>query len=920
MSKPITQEAMQTRQEATAKAVHLLETQIQEVRHELELDVLAEMLGPLQELARKSFEVCCNAMVERLRAKLEESQCAPHAGQTFQPSSNGESDSVADAHSQANQHEGTPIVEGFDIDLPETADSGTSECFTEKDDNTHAPKIDSILPDSLVAALPTEPDDVPTECANDSGSRSASKGHDSLQSQDWYTCPASDPEKPHHSMAEGDVAQIGHSIPHTVGEIVAGSNGDALAAVQEAIEEAALFTGPEWRMFMRSLSSSLQQPKLQEELQAFSGSSPIWGAWCAFVADEGDMKRAAVLRRSRECQRTWPAELRRLRTAEAQELMQRFKGVKCGSEKAQQAMDCSLSLPDVMHEMLAASALHDLITFHAALDFVPLRKLEVAWALRRYPEQVERLQRFKPEFGTVRLLRKRILKCLSEPKRPREASDPDDVTTWSEEKLLTMTQRIAGIIRLQDVIDATQPALWGGDKRQTALHRAFVVAGVCSPETLKRHLEAPTDHELPTSAAQCHLNAALYAMGVDVLTPLLVQALLLEISTYSAKACLVRAGPVRLLVSAPHSIVLAREGSAPQRAREYTGSIARIMADHAHGSSLTWGRDEHYQAEASWALACRRNKDHLPGNESGLFNTSNRDPHRLAPAELEGSEWQRQIRACIHSWEGDPGDESPQSLVHWDVHGCPNPKGSDGGRAHLTIGLGALSQCGDWMPGELEKLGERMKRKVGESIDSYNLLPAAPAVRIVIDSNAASDPPLSGAWAPHMNRKSLTQATMAAGFTHSCHLEMSLALRQYFFKDQIDCQLFTDDLLQAFPSVKGRQSDPGRSLTSGIGVVALPKQDAGFLMAVSTEALQGVWRSSRDSSLIIVRGCEVEVRGPQDVDREMIERKRDGELIFAGIWVLMKSQSTARQMVWRKRTVKGTVDWYWHFKCGVDAL
>lgn len=181
--------------------------------------------------------------------------------------------------------------------------------------------------------------------------------------------------------------------------------------------------------------------------------------------------------------------------------------------------------------------------------------------------------------------------------------------------------------------------------------------------------------------------------------------------------------PVHLILTAPHSIPLLRDGENPEmhKQEDYTGFLANHLAKMCEASSISWSKEEGRRVRA----------DLLDNEGWALPDPSNRDPNFLTVEELESNIWHRVLGNMtdvarsggvqrrggeFNSLNGiaestapqssDPQASMPEAIIndvvtnhdcnlvcHFDLHGCMDPeKPPHYYDSDVFLGFGAMEQ------------------------------------------------------------------------------------------------------------------------------------------------------------------------------------------------------------------------------------
>lgn len=244
-----------------------------------------------------------------------------------------------------------------------------------------------------------------------------------------------------------------------------------------------------------------------------------------------------------------------------------------------------------------------------------------------------------------------------------------------------------------------------------------------------------------------------------------------------------------VLLTAPHSIHLLRDGHPAHMLEECTADLAVGMAQLLGGASLTWSPEERRWTQHLWALAAE-----------ALLDEENRDPNYLRVAEVQSNAWFMQMKAIRQSFGGHRGP-----ALHLDLHGSKDPPENS---AHLFLGLGAMYEAAasDSDRAQVEAFAEALVREAKPLICSLGLEPPlAEPVKAVLRGQG-----FSGVC----DRGRLTQTQQAiqlAGFSHAVQLEMSRALRRALEANSLSFQLLARALERAWWKQVGRAAKPGQA-------------------------------------------------------------------------------------------------------------
>jgi len=269
----------------------------------------------------------------------------------------------------------------------------------------------------------------------------------------------------------------------------------------------------------------------------------------------------------------------------------------------------------------------------------------------------------------------------------------------------------------------------------------------------------------------------------------------------SERSELVSFGPRPLLVTAPHSAYLVRDGDQPHRLEFHTAVIAQALSRILGGTLLTWSDAEQLRSKILWMLGRRCS---LP--DGALLDPKNRDPNFLRTVELDTNVWFQHMLTAARCWQTEFG--STGTILHVDVHGCRDPPQTP---SHLTIGLGAMmmqaAEKGEARAEEnVQIFGEALEAELGAVLETMKLKPKSKLVRVIPTSGETCGR-FSGAWEIGTDRCTQSQQAIAlAGFTHSVQLEMSKTLRLAFVNDAVAMTRFGHALRSAWVRAKASMS------------------------------------------------------------------------------------------------------------------
>lgn len=239
-------------------------------------------------------------------------------------------------------------------------------------------------------------------------------------------------------------------------------------------------------------------------------------------------------------------------------------------------------------------------------------------------------------------------------------------------------------------------------------------------------------------------------------------------------------GGCTVLVTAPHSIPLRRDGHAFHQIEEGSGVVARDLAKAMGGTCLAWHFDE---VQLTLQLKSEAKKHGMTGQE--ILNPRNRDPNYLHQSEVRNNPWFSRIRILTSGWK-----HLYEQTLHVDVHGCKDPPSeSERDRAagpcteaHLTIGLGAMCARAHAVDSaEFDKVaafGKDLVARIEADMVGWGLSKGVPCARAVIPGKDGTETRFAGVCADPQRLTQTQQSVTYHSFTHAMQLEMSLEMRQ----------------------------------------------------------------------------------------------------------------------------------------------
>lgn len=276
-----------------------------------------------------------------------------------------------------------------------------------------------------------------------------------------------------------------------------------------------------------------------------------------------------------------------------------------------------------------------------------------------------------------------------------------------------------------------------------------------------------------------------------------------------------------VLVTAPHSMCLHRDGQDPHVVEKYTAEVAQGIAATLGGSYLGWSETERRKTELLWSLSKRLAAEQWIEEirDPRCLDPRNRDPNYLSTQELAVNRWFQHMIGAVNGWRRGLGPDT--AMLHIDVHGCRNPPGSTS--SHLTIGIGAMCLQAD---SKADKEAFDLANSFGKALEgelagvlskvSARLHPRAELVRVSAPGQGdQATPRFSGACNVGSKRHTQTQQAMTfAGFTHAVQLELSKSLRAVLAHDDALLCSFGNGLRAAWAKSKQGPPSPRRRWSS----------------------------------------------------------------------------------------------------------
>jgi hypothetical protein len=228
---------------------------------------------------------------------------------------------------------------------------------------------------------------------------------------------------------------------------------------------------------------------------------------------------------------------------------------------------------------------------------------------------------------------------------------------------------------------------------------------------------------------------------------------------------------VPVVVTAPHTLEVLRDGERFHKMESYTGTLSTRMARACGGGYVTWSEAERARVRAVT-------------DGSGAPDASNRDPNHLLDEELAGSPWFAALVAASAAAAG------PAARLHVDLHGMNGSHGAD-----CILGTAAMERRRG------RDAAERFRAALGEALG-----PLLAEHSFVLSFG----PDLQGdkyRWGEGRNN-TLTQMSTDPDlwdvhsplppFTHAVQVEMTLPLRKLLDRNKAARDAFARGLYDAF--------------------------------------------------------------------------------------------------------------------------
>lgn len=378
------------------------------------------------------------------------------------------------------------------------------------------------------------------------------------------------------------------------------------------------------------------------------------------------------------------------------------------------------------------------------------------------------------------------------------AAGAEAVAEVTAEDLVALGEKALDLEGLEDVVHSQ----WHKLEDRQAVYLKLLRCNIEGPQDLARSLQENTPGE-------CGLNALFHESGFKTLSPQTIDSLVCELHVrLRQRIHLAEGRTCPVLFTAPHNMYLLRDDHPAHVMEEFTTLIAQRLARQLGGTCISWSRDEQRRSELLWLLA--RHAKPRTGDDQGFFlNPQNRDPNYLLVDELLHNNWFRQMTRVGDKFRDRFGPHRP--TLHVDLHGCRDPPAT---QSHLTVGVAAMRQEADRARSNVtfervEAFGAALSAELGPMLSAFGLKPAAPPLRVVghtsqacctVDGKGAPAPERFTGARPLAERRvtQSQQAVFFAGFTHSCQLEMSKALRRLLSRDEAALSRFGRALCKAW--------------------------------------------------------------------------------------------------------------------------
>lgn len=439
-----------------------------------------------------------------------------------------------------------------------------------------------------------------------------------------------------------------------------------------------------------------------------------------------------------------------------------------------------------------------------------------------------------------------LLDLLRQPERDGAKGNAAPGAPCLPEEIAALGERALELEELAEVVRCQ----WCGKEERQAAHLKLLRCGVDSPQALLRALSSPRGGTIG-APEQCLLNNLLEEAGFKCLRRDSIVSLTADLEVRQQRIEVAVEGDRPFLATAPHNIYLRRDGHSTHAMEDYTTLIAQRVARQLGGSCIVWSRPEQHRSELFWFLGCRQFSMGEVADPGVRLDARNRDPNYLSPEEILQNPWFRHMQRISDSFQG--GAAQPRLSLHVDIHGCRDPPCTP---SHLTVGLAAMRQQADARRGcltlaQVEAFAAAFEAEFSTLLRSLVLRPKAPLVRVLLPSSNSVER-LSGAWPAEEKRFTQTQqAIKFAGFTHSCQLELSRALRRVLVQDESATHRFGKAINQVWLASTGTSIPPlprMPHITGSSGALPYNRQSGGTTQ-------QGGCGRQLDASASLTEGC-----------------------------------------------------------------
>jgi len=287
--------------------------------------------------------------------------------------------------------------------------------------------------------------------------------------------------------------------------------------------------------------------------------------------------------------------------------------------------------------------------------------------------------------------------------------------------------------------------------KKRALINFIYDAGISSPSAFLRSTDARAENRKQIKRM---LVSSAHKNGWECSDPLaekLIDALQMMVHDSRTKVKVFpdmkKQMPSPILFTAPHSILLRREGHSDHKPERKTWELANYFAqaENLNAICLCWTPVEKQRVK-EWRSVTDEPDD------------TNMDPNFTDVNELRVSPWTRKLREVRARYT------KRRPCLHVDMHGCRDPVPGSGAGSDIVVGLRAMERAG--RSKEVDTLREML-----ELVFKYVLRDQSVNVRPQKDLTGALD----DRW------MTLTQQSLCldgGSWTHSVQIEMSLSVRR----------------------------------------------------------------------------------------------------------------------------------------------